>query len=107
MGLRLAKELQIDNLKVYNDSQLVVNQANENYQERGENMAAYLKKAKELIGSISTVTIEVVRRSKNANADVLTKLTSRKDAELRIAISMEFLAEPSVKQQPETIELKQ
>ena len=37
VGLRLAKELKVNHLKVYNDSQLVVNQVNETYQARGEN----------------------------------------------------------------------
>ena len=31
VGLRLAKELKVNHLKVYNDSQLVVNQVNETY----------------------------------------------------------------------------
>ena len=30
-GLKLEKELRVDNLKVYSDSQLVVNQVNETY----------------------------------------------------------------------------
>ena len=53
--LKLAKELKVDNLKVYNDSQLVVNHVNETYQVRRERMVAYLKKGKELLGSISAL----------------------------------------------------
>ena len=41
--LRLAKEIRVEQLKIYSDSQLVVNQVNEDYQAKGENMAAYLK----------------------------------------------------------------
>ena len=78
MGLKLAKELRVRNLKVYNDSQLVVNQGNNTYQVRGEKMVVYLEKAKELIGSIPVVSVEVVP-SKNANADVLAKLASMMD----------------------------
>ena len=47
--LRLVKELKANILKVYNDSQLVVNQVNENYQARGEKMVTFLEKMKELI----------------------------------------------------------
>ena len=36
--LKLAKELKVNNLKVYSDSQLEVNQVNETYQARGERM---------------------------------------------------------------------
>ena len=43
--LQLAKELRAEQLGIYNDSKLVVNQVNGDYQAKGENMAAYLKKA--------------------------------------------------------------
>ena len=61
-------------------------------------MVAYLEKVKELMGSISAVTIEVVPRSKNSNADALAKLASTKDAKLLNVISVEFLSRPSIKQ---------
>ena len=63
----------------------------------GEKMVAYLEKAKELMRSILAVTIEVVSRSKNANADALAKLASTKDTKFLNAVSVGFLAEPSVK----------
>ena len=55
-------------------------------------MVACLEKAKELMGSILTISIEVVSWSKNANVDPLAKLASTKDAELHNAVSVEFLA---------------
>ena len=61
-------------------------------------MVAYLEKAKELIRSISTFTIEVVPRSKNSYADALAKLASTKDPDLLNAISVEFLSEPNINQ---------
>ena len=61
-------------------------------------MAAYLEKAKELIGSISMVTIKVVPRSKNSNVDALAKLASTKDVELLNTVFVEFLFEPNIKQ---------
>ena len=68
-------------------------------------MTAYLEKAKELMGTIPTTSIEVIQRSKNVNADVLAKLASMKDAELLNTVSVEFLAEPSIKWQPEVMVL--
>ena len=41
-GLRLVHELQVCNVKIFNDSLLVVNQINDIYLVRGETMAAYL-----------------------------------------------------------------
>ena len=49
VGLRLARELQVYNVKIFSNSQLVVNQVNDIYLVRGEKMAAYLDKAKEFI----------------------------------------------------------
>ena len=104
VGLRLARESQVHHLKVYNDSQLVVNQVNDIYHAMGEKMVAYLAKARELIKAIPMVSIEVVLQSKNRNADALAKLAFTKDAELLVAVSVEFLA--NIKQQLEVMELE-
>ena len=84
-----------------------MNQVNETYQIRGEKIATYLEKAKELIRSISTFTIKVVPRSKNSHADACAKLPSTKDAELLNVVSVVFLSEPSISQRPKVIELEQ
>ena len=41
-GLNLGKEMKVDSLEIYSDSQFVVLQITDEYQERGEKMAAYL-----------------------------------------------------------------
>ena len=61
VGLRLAKELKVSHLKLYSDSQLIVYQVNETYQAKGEKMVVYLEKAKELIRSIPSFTIEITQ----------------------------------------------
>ena len=43
-GLELAKEMKVESLDIFSDSQLVVCQINE-YQAREEKMVAYLRKA--------------------------------------------------------------
>ena len=73
---------------MYNDFQLVVNQVNETYQAKGEKMVAYLEKAKGLMRSISTFTIEVVPRLNNSHADALPKLASIKDPLFSIQVSI-------------------
>ena len=45
-GLCLAKEMRAEQIKIYSDSQLVINQINEDYQTKGESMVAYLKIAR-------------------------------------------------------------
>ena len=44
------------------------------YLERGERMASYLEKAKELTGTFPMAFIEVTLRYKNVNIDNLAKL---------------------------------
>ena len=41
-GLNLAKEMKVESLEIYSDSQLVVCKITDKYQARGEKMAAYL-----------------------------------------------------------------
>ena len=60
VDLRLARKLQAHNLKIYSDSQLVVNQVNDIYLAREERMVAYLEKAKGLMKTIPTASIEVI-----------------------------------------------
>ena len=53
-GLELVKEMKVESLDIFSDSQLVVCQINKEYQVREEKMAAYLLKAKKLLGSLSS-----------------------------------------------------
>ena len=96
VGMRLARNLQVYNVKIFNDSQLVMNQVNYIYLVRGEKMAAYLDKANEQLSLFSITSIKVIPRSRNSNADALAKLASTRDVDLLDAVLMEFLAEPSI-----------
>ena len=52
-----------------------------------------------------TISVEVIPRAKNVNVDALAKLASTRDAKLLNTVSVEFLAEPSIRQQSEVMEL--
>ena len=106
-GLGLVIELWAHNLKIYIDYQPVVNQVNDIYLARGERITAYLEKPKGLMKTIPTASIKVISRSKNTNVDALAKLASTTNAELLDAVSVEFLAEPNIKQQLEIMKLVQ
>ena len=60
LGLHLARELQAHNVKIFSDSQLVVNQVNDIYLVRGEKMATYLEKANEQLSSFFVASFEVI-----------------------------------------------
>ena len=94
--LRLAREHQVRNVKIFSNSQLVVNQVNDIYLARQEKMVAYLDKAKEQLSLLSAASIDVIPRSRNSNADALAKLASIRDVDLLDAVFVEFLAEPNI-----------
>ena len=95
-GLELAKEMKVESLDIFSDSQLVVCQINDEYQARGEKMTTYLQKAKESLGSFSSYTVSQILRSQNAEANILARLASAKDADKLKVISVETLDSPSI-----------
>ena len=70
-GLKLAKEMKVESLEIFSDSQLIVCQITNEYQAREGKMAAYLQKGKELLGSFSSYTICQISRSQYVEADAL------------------------------------
>ena len=52
IGLKLTKDLEAQELKVFGDSQLVVGQVNEEFEARSLLMIKYLKKVKEIMAQI-------------------------------------------------------
>ncbi|KAL5568387.1 hypothetical protein UlMin_024962 [Ulmus minor] len=95
-GLRLAKEVSAHHLLIYSDSQLIVNQVNSEYQAKGDKMASYLEKAKELLGQFDTVTITQIHRNENTNADTLARLATGLEDSLLKTVPLEILDEPSI-----------
>ncbi|GJR37301.1 reverse transcriptase domain-containing protein [Tanacetum coccineum] len=75
-GLRIAKEMKIQELIIFVDSQLVANQVNGLSKVRQLVIKQYLKKAKELLVSFPTYSIEHIKRDQNKKADALSKLAS-------------------------------
>ena len=59
-------------------------------------MTAYLKKAKELLGSFSSYTISQILRSQNAEVDLLAQLALARDVDQLKFIPVETLNSPSI-----------
>ena len=95
-GLELSRELKVESLDIYSDSQLVVCQIKDEYQAREEKMAAYLRKTRELLRSFSSYTISQIPRSQNVEADALAQLTSAKDVDQLKIIQVETLDSLSI-----------
>ena len=95
-GLNLAHSMEVDQLEVCNDSQLVVKQVEDDYEEKGEKMICYLKKVHELLKKFVRVQVRHIPRTENSRADTLAKLATTPQEDLDIWVPVEHLMEPSV-----------
>ena len=95
-GLNLAHSLEVDQLEVYNDSQLVVRQIEDTYEAKSETMVLYLQKVRDLIKKFMQVQVKNVPRTENSRADALEKLATALQEDLGRSTPVEYLAEPSI-----------
>ncbi|KAL5543941.1 hypothetical protein UlMin_007725 [Ulmus minor] len=95
-SLRLAKEVSARHLVVYSDSQLVVSQVNSEFQAKGEKMASYLEKVKEVLNQFDTVTVTQIPRAENKNADALAHLVTGLEERLLKIVPIEVLESPTI-----------
>ena len=104
-GLKLAKEMKVESLEIFSDSQLVVCQITDEYQARKEKMTAYLQKSKELLRSFSSYTICQIPRSQSAEVDALARRASTKDADQLKVVPVDALNSPSIQtiKEPQTV----
>ncbi|KAL0420324.1 UNVERIFIED_CONTAM: hypothetical protein Slati_3055300 [Sesamum latifolium] len=88
-GLEMAVDTKQRHLKVYGDSQLVINQLLGLYEVKKLELLPYHNYAKRLMGWLGDVELEYLPRRDNKQADVLAKLASilsMTDKEARIPI---------------------
>jgi ribonuclease HI len=95
IGLRSAIRLGADRLRVFCDSQLVVNHISGEYLARDERMLSYLSVTKSLLSKFDFVQVEQIRRDHNSHADILAKLATALESELYRTVTVEVLSTPS------------
>ena len=80
-GLKLAIEVRAEHLKVYFDSQLVVNQVKDTYQVKEPSIIQYVQKAKQLLKKLEQEggqwELLQIPRNENSEADSLEKVASK------------------------------
>ncbi|GKC69824.1 reverse transcriptase domain-containing protein [Tanacetum coccineum] len=101
-GLRIAKEMKIQELIIFVDSQLVANQVNRHFEARQPVIKQYLEKAKELLVSFYTYPIEHIKRDQNNKADAHSKLASMTFSKLAKEVLVEVLQEKIITQKEVT-----
>uniref|UniRef100_A0A2N9H645 Uncharacterized protein n=1 Tax=Fagus sylvatica TaxID=28930 RepID=A0A2N9H645_FAGSY len=101
IGLKCARRLGADRLRVFCDSQLVVNQISGEYQARDERMALYLRAVKNSMSKFEFIQVEQIGREHNSHADILAKLATAKETDMERTVTVEVLDSPS----PHNVEL--
>lgn len=74
LGLNGAVSSGFKNLKVYLDSELLVNQINGSYRVKNENLKVLMREVRRLLDSFDSVRVGHVPRSQNSRADKLANL---------------------------------
>ena len=95
-GLNLAHLMEVDWLKVYSDSQLVVRQIEDTYEAKSEKMIIYLKKVQDLLKKFVLVQVRHIPRAENSRTDALEKLATASQEDLSRLTPVKYLAEPSI-----------
>ena len=73
-GLKKAISLGIENVNVYGDSLLVINQIQGNWKCKAKNLLKPLAEARNLVGKFKHITLVHVKREKNKRADELSNI---------------------------------
>ncbi|XP_071924104.1 uncharacterized protein [Coffea arabica] len=90
-GMGMARKLGASSLKVYSDSQLIVNQVWGSYEVKEGTLRKYVAKTHELKGLFEQFMLEQIPRSLNKRADALSKLASTSVGTLRREIVVEIV----------------
>jgi ribonuclease HI len=95
-GLRITVDLGIKRLYVHDDSALVINQLNKDWDTTSKKMDAYCKKIRKLEGKFYGIEYSHVVRDKNQAVDALSKLGSSR-AQVSHGVFVQDLLKPSIK----------
>jgi hypothetical protein len=76
--MKLAKDMEVADLRAKSDSQLVTNQVSGEYQTKDQQLIKYLEKVQSLASQFKRFELIYVPREQNARADLLSKLASTK-----------------------------
>ncbi|XP_058189290.1 uncharacterized protein LOC131306877 [Rhododendron vialii] len=96
VGLQSAKTLKVKRIRVYYDSQLVVNQLFGEYKTRNEKMAACVEAAKDLLDTFEKVYIEQISSGQNGHADSLAWLAATMPTEFKRRVAIDYLSKLSI-----------
>nr|GEW14751.1 reverse transcriptase domain-containing protein [Tanacetum cinerariifolium] len=95
-GILIAKEMKIEEITVFVDSQLVANQVNRSYEEKHHHIKQYLQITKELLKSFRRFKVQYIIRNQDKKEYALRKLASLTFKHLTKKVLVEKLANKSI-----------
>ncbi|XP_059669052.1 uncharacterized protein LOC132314174 [Cornus florida] len=102
-GLQLASSFQVRCLKIFSDSQLVINKVTGQYHPKEERMKAYKEAVENVTRGFDQIEFCQVPRVENAEADQLATAASSSNENLTWIVPIDVLDEPSINPQQEVM----
>ncbi|GAV89853.1 RVT_3 domain-containing protein [Cephalotus follicularis] len=96
-----------ENVRVYSDSQLVLNQLDGSYEARELLMARYLNKVKNIVKQFRAFKIIQIPRESNLQADTLSKLATMGARSMGKPMFWEVLKRPSIEETEDVMCVKE
>ncbi|XP_013739459.2 uncharacterized protein LOC106442303 [Brassica napus] len=99
-GLTLAHQMGAENIQVFGDSTLIINQVQEEYQAKDDSMIQYLAVAQRLIKKFKSCKLTQIPREQNTQADALANLGSAFRTNRQMIIPLLMLQWPATLEEP-------
>jgi ribonuclease HI len=100
-GLKLAKEIGIQRILCFGDSDLVVHQVSGDWDAKDANMASYRFYVQQFCGFFEGCEFHHIPQANNDEADQLSKNSSTRQA-IPAGVSLEIIHNPSIRPSPES-----
>ncbi|XP_022888952.1 uncharacterized protein LOC111404368 [Olea europaea var. sylvestris] len=105
IALELAKNLECEHVKIFSDSQLVVEQIEGSFERKEEKMSLYCLKVHDLQRQFVRCEILKVARAENAKADALSRLVFMGVDGFDRTVHIKMVAEASIAQKPSIMDI--
>ncbi|XP_022891604.1 uncharacterized protein LOC111406402 [Olea europaea var. sylvestris] len=98
IAMELAINLELENIKIYSDSQLVVGQIEETFDRKDEKMSLYCLKVHDLQRKFKSYEIVKITRSENCKVDAFSRLVFMGIYGLNRTVHIRIVTDPSINQ---------
>ncbi|XP_022851304.1 uncharacterized protein LOC111373062 [Olea europaea var. sylvestris] len=105
IALELARNLELEHIRVFSDSQLVVGQIEGSFERKDEKMSSYCLKVHDLQRQFTSCEILKIARADNSKADALSRLVFMRIDGLDRTVHIKIVTEPSINMKPSVMDI--